>query len=467
MTFSKSNHDFNELKLFVKAVRGPLFNSGEWPSAWEYKDALAYCKNISLALSNYSFSNQPLDEIRRKVLSTNDWCLKLLERIHQIELNKPMMIEADDSKVIYASTEEEKEQQTARMVARSAALMLANSSKEKLQEEFRDTLWKMRWHVAEITEVAKEFQTNVISNPILLKLGYSPAWQGVYSSDRLSLENISGQNLDDAVLIITVSNTKYRTTHVHYVDSWPVNAIAFPKYRYTSDKYRNHETRDAVSELIVTIHTPNIQQTTKYAYSEKSRDNGISDYCKNVKLTTRYLPMKSTFLGLSHEEQGISFSFSGISRLPASEIHITFFGEETKELYWNMQKMLESEKSYDFRSEKWNFVPGEYEIEIRLQETAFIIKSRFFISEIDRSFSRTDYPNVEKWPNGAFKPAPGYAWANNKSNNYEVKWSPGSRHYSYPNAIATETEGQWRPANGYTWASNEPGNLGVKIKASS
>lgn len=58
-------------------------------------------------------------------------------------------------------------------------------------------------------------------------------------------------------------------------------------------------------------------------------------------------------------------------------------------------------------------------------------------------------------------PAPGYAWINEKDNDFSVKWVPGKRNPFFPNVIAGEKENNWSPAPGYKWASNKANDFRV------
>ena len=78
------------------------------------------------------------------------------------------------------------------------------------------------------------------------------------------------------------------------------------------------------------------------------------------------------------------------------------------------------------------------------------------------------YPNVVWNADGQLEPAPGYEWASDNPDDYDVVWgggqpasrSDGTPHDTYPNVV-WNADGLLDPAPGYRWASDDPDSYDV------
>ncbi len=75
--------------------------------------------------------------------------------------------------------------------------------------------------------------------------------------------------------------------------------------------------------------------------------------------------------------------------------------------------------------------------------------------------SHDTYPNVVWNAEGLLDPAPGYRWANDDPDSYDVlAVAPDTPHDTYPNVV-WDADGQLQPASGYQWLSDDPDSYDV------
>jgi uncharacterized caspase-like protein/uncharacterized protein YraI len=71
------------------------------------------------------------------------------------------------------------------------------------------------------------------------------------------------------------------------------------------------------------------------------------------------------------------------------------------------------------------------------------------------------YPNVVWNAEDQLEPAPGYEWASDDPDSYDVMLvAPGTPHDTYPNVV-WDADGQLQPTSGYQWLSDDPDSYDV------
>ncbi|MDK2973273.1 MAG: hypothetical protein PWP23_3028 [Candidatus Sumerlaeota bacterium] len=375
---------WNDVTRYVQTVGTGLHNEIVSVPELEYFDVYSRDSARLRTLGSFSFEDMDLESLR--ILSSLELgsSLALLNRIGEVQGNRP-----SEDEMVFSSlnalaegfqnrgSQYKEFDDTLGAFHTLTRSIQAESRLEELQDQYRDQDWKTRWVILDgIKPLAARFAGN--SSLSSFGISYLPSWYGAYPQDIVGMTNNTGTTLTNAVVYVSVSNDEYRTDHVHFVPSWPAGATRYAAYRYWVDDYQSSMTRSNVNSVIVKVHTATHSGTFSRELSQSDIDAVIEEYCKKLKFKGGYLPPSQSFW-TGNQPKGVSFNFSGLSRLPVTRVDVDFqavdfqSGSRTSGVYWDYSNKpsLRSGKSYEFRSSSFDFSPQQWAVTLAFKGTTY------------------------------------------------------------------------------------------------
>jgi hypothetical protein len=158
----------------------------------------------------------------------------------------------------------------------------------------------------------------------VLSVDYYPAWDGVYWGDALSVQNTSGNTVENAVLVAAVHMSDGTSrTHLHYVDQWPSGATLQALYPYQPTDYANSQTANHPDNVSVEMFVRNGIARSGFALDDDAWAQKVRGYCSGVNFgNSKYLGPYTDSSG--SYDAGFQLQFQGLSLLPLTSVEVKF-----------------------------------------------------------------------------------------------------------------------------------------------
>jgi len=367
---------FNEAYVLAQIYGTSLDEESKAAAEMEFYDAFGRDSFRIRELSSRTFTRPELDAIKVDAGSETGMALMILNRINQIGGNMPANSDLTGDGLLAILEGFENRQSEYKSIDDSLRFaggvfdrIEAESAIDSLEPEYREHDTKARWIVV---DGIKQPLVNYSGDTLATSYGieYYPAWQGAYPSDMLVLSNQTGADISDAVVHVSLSNSGYRSDHLHYVRSWPGGTNRYASYRFWRDDYRDSQTLNGITKVTVSVYTPNTYGVAVREYSQSEIDAKIREYLGNASFTGGYIPYSQGFFGTT--QPGISLEFSGLSRLPVNRVDVTFeSGGRTDSLWWDYtnEPSLVADQEYTFNSPQFDFVPQSWTVKLTFAGT--------------------------------------------------------------------------------------------------
>jgi hypothetical protein len=162
----------------------------------------------------------------------------------------------------------------------------------------RDTRVRLTYSrdgTATTVELARSYAVSIS----VFDIDFDGSWNATFPVDGLSLRNISGADLTNCTLLVTIqgahgdSEKLVQQRHLHFVATWPANQVRYAAYRSsTAGGIATDESIDRVQRLIIELYSDQYRDTIEHEYA------GSVAYQKDV---DRYVDLveKNQKMGLS------------------------------------------------------------------------------------------------------------------------------------------------------------------------
>lgn len=249
--------------------------------------------------------------------------------------------------------------------------LTAEIDKAQLQSEFRETEANLNHSIGDLARAISDLSLPDCGET--LKVGYLPAWRGVFAGETLQMQNTSAIDWQRALVFVTItSKTGATLTHLHYADRWAPDSSLTGQYIYAAGDYLNSESLDQPETVAVLAVTQSGLNRGIYRLTPDEWDTRVKGYLSKVTFQGAYLgPYIEQETG-NHFGPGFQFSFTGLRSLPVRAARVRFNkGGQFEDTAWNLSS-IEPGKTYPVRSNLTS-QPDGAELTLWFQDTSVTV----------------------------------------------------------------------------------------------
>lgn len=337
---------WEEFSKVVTVVGTPLVENAQ--SASEDLDSQA-TRLLAIHNSNLTVGRPELGRAWAQIQNDADRGLFILNAIREIDNVKPS--NADLLRAFIGALAQDDEESSRRLVRKGVDRGLSEMSKSDRQTAFREAEASLNSSIGHLRELAQDLSNDERSGDLSIR--YRPAWQGVFDSDAVDLQNNTGQTLEKAAVFVTVHMSDGSTkTHVHYANEWLSGTELEALYRYYSSDYSSSQTGAHPDNVEAVIYTRTGTLRSSYALTSDEWDKLTQSYCSRLSFSGNYLGAYEDSDG--HKAAGYQFQFQGLRMLPLQSVEVDFTsqagGTQSHKWSYNNGSTLEAGKTWWFRS---------------------------------------------------------------------------------------------------------------------
>ncbi|HEY3965178.1 MAG TPA: hypothetical protein VGM05_11555 [Planctomycetaceae bacterium] len=228
-----------------------------------------------------------------------------------------------------------------------------------------------------LPKVAEKFSATFCDSSSRIFVDFDEAWGPFGPFDQLSMNN-DGPALEDCTIIVqlTGANGEIRK-NVHFVKQWPARSWLGARYHPGETVLGRTTGRTSVAlvkQVDITVMSPQFATLIRYLYSDGEREKDIAEICQNIRISGRYQPFQTGFLG--NTQRGAVLVLDGVTFIPACDVNLTFRNAvQTRSFRWKIDSWKNGErKQFNTAEGQLTFEPHTIDIALAFLGTSYKFK---------------------------------------------------------------------------------------------
>jgi len=227
----------------------------------------------------------------------------------------------------------------------------------------------------------------------LLEIDFDGSWDAIFTQDILALKNISGSDLTNCTLLVTLDGIHGETKkpgqrqHLHYVEKWPHGESRYAWYRSsTAGGVAADESLDRVQRVTIELFSDEYRDKVTHEYAGTA-DFG-NDLDRYVDLIKKNQKFELSVINQSfHSDAGVQLQHSGSFRfISDAEITVTLArGKDIRKMTWSRSESVWKSGSWSGRSltdASFNgLTPSRVEVEMAFPGTSKKLNYQWNVSK--------------------------------------------------------------------------------------
>lgn len=130
-----------------------------------------------------------------------------------------------------------------------------------------------------------------VYEPAILSVDINGSWAGFYSSDYVFFTNMSGRDLTNVTLFVTLSGRHDPSgatdgdRHLHYIDKWPAGQTRVVRYlSQAASGIASNESVDQIDTVKYELYSSELRQDNSVAYTGEAYDADVERYVSDIPL---------------------------------------------------------------------------------------------------------------------------------------------------------------------------------------